>query len=330
MIVIMVAIGGITRLTESGLSMVNWDPIMGAVPPRTAEEWDERFKAYQETPQFEKFNAEEPMTMEHFQEIFFWEYVHRMFGRLIGMAYALPFFYFLIRGKLPWKWSIKLGIGLILGGFQGLLGWYMVKSGLVDMPYVSHFRLAAHLSTALLLFCYLLWMVLELLPYHTHRKTNYDSLKPLRRLTMIFSALLFVQILYGAFTAGLRAGFMHNTYPLMSGDFFPSQGTWNGWLNNPHNIQFVHRTLGLLLLGFLGWIWFSAIRIRLMPRQKFSYNLLLTVGFIQVILGIYTIISGVQLHVAVAHQVCACFFVGACVACLHETRDPKIVTSLRS
>jgi len=327
LIVIMVAVGGITRLTESGLSIVNWDPVMGAVPPRDISEWQEAFDLYKATPQFQKFDREHEggMTLVHFQEIFFWEYIHRLLGRFIGVAYAIPFFVFLalrwVRGPLVWK----LWLGLLLGGGQGLLGWFMVKSGLVDKPYVSHFRLAAHLMLALTMFSYLLWIVLDLQPFWTHRKTNYHSVARLRKSAQAFLGLLVLQIAYGAFTAGLRAGYLYNTYPKMGGRFFP-ETEWN-LLSDPASVQFIHRHLGLILVVALFALWGFAQTHRLMDRQKLGFNLLLLCGALQFILGLYTLISRVQLHVAVMHQVMACLLLGCTVLVIHELIEPKTVTS---
>jgi len=330
LIVIMVAVGGITRLTESGLSIVNWNPIMGAIPPRNTVEWEETFDMYKATPQFRKFDKEHPggMTLSHFQDIFFWEYIHRLLGRFIGLAYAVPFFIFLALRWVKGPPAMKLWVGLLLGGGQGFLGWFMVKSGLVDKPYVSHFRLAAHLLMALTLFSYLLWIVLDLQPFWTHRKTNYLSVARLRKVSLAFLGLLVVQIAYGAFTAGLRAGYMYNTYPKMGGRFFPDT-QWN-LLSDPASVQFVHRHLGLLLVAGLFALWGFAQTHRLMERQKLGFNLLLLCGALQFILGLYTLISRVQLHVAVMHQVMACLLLGCTVLVIHELTEPNTVTSRRS
>ena len=327
LIVIMVAVGGITRLTESGLSIVNWEPVSGTLPPLTEEGWMEEFEKYKATPQYEKISREGEMTLSDFREIYFWEYVHRSLGRFIGLAYAVPFFIFLIRGKIKGPMVWKLSVGLLLGGGQGLLGWYMVKSGLVDRPYVSHFRLAAHLSMALLLFSYLLWMVLDLNPFWTHRKTNYQSVSRLRAFSIGFLCLLVLQIVYGAFTAGLRAGYMYNTWPLMGNRFFPAGGwdvrpVWMNVLSNPATVQFIHRHMGLLVLAGLIGLWAFAQTHRLMVRQKMGFNLILICGAIQFLLGLYTLVSGVNMVAAVAHQVMACLLLGSTVLVVHELFEP--------
>jgi cytochrome c oxidase assembly protein subunit 15 len=337
LILIMVAVGGITRITESGLSMVNWRPIMGALPPGSLEEWNETFDLYKATPQYGKFSREGEMTLADFKEIFFWEYVHRVLGRLIGLAYALPMAWFLVRHRIPRDWKVKLWIGLFLGGSQGLLGWFMVKSGLVDRPYVSHFRLAAHLSLAFFVFAYLLWMVLDLQPFWTHRKTNYHKLDRLRKWTLGFLGLLVVQILYGAFTAGLRAGYLYNTWPKMGNRFLPGDaapeagtGFMENLLHNPVAVQFIHRNLALVVVAVAFGVWYLAMRQHLMERQKLVYNGLLLCVFLQFFLGVFTLLSGMNIVIAVSHQVGACLLLGSVVWVLHETTEPKTLTSRRS
>jgi len=323
LIVIMVAVGGITRLTGSGLSIADWNPIMGAVPPRNESEWQQAFDLYKQnaTAQYEQFSRNlGEMTLPDFQEIYFWEYIHRLLGRFIGLAYALPMIWFWVRGRVKGSLRWKLLLGLILGGGQGFLGWFMVRSGFAELPRVSHFRLAAHLSMALVLFSYLLWIVLDLNPFWTHRKTNYHSVVRLRKYSMIFLGLLALQIVYGAFTAGLQAGHMYNTYPLMGGRFFP-ETRWN-LFTDPAAVQFVHRHLGLAVVAALVALWLFAQTHRLMERQKLGFNLLFLCGVLQFVLGMYTLVSGVQLHVAVAHQVMACLLLGSAVLTVHELIEP--------
>jgi len=336
LIVLMVAVGGITRLTESGLSMVRWEPVKGVIAPQTEAAWQEAFDAYKVKAgtQFEKFSADREMTLEDYQEIYFWEYAHRVLGRVIGLVYAFPLFYFLIREKIPKPWKIKLIIGLFLGGAQGVLGWFMVMSGFADIPYVSHFRLAAHLCLALFVFAYLLWLILDLLPFWTHRRENYDKVEPLRNATRIFVGLLTLQIVYGAFTAGLRAGYVYNTYPLMGRQLFPNDGIVDQFgsvlrnlVYNPVLVQFIHRHMGMLVLMSAIALWGFSMQKRLMERQKFAANLLLISVSLQFILGIFTLVSGMNIALAVSHQVCACFLLGSTVMFLHEVTLPKSVIS---
>jgi cytochrome c oxidase assembly protein subunit 15 len=323
LIILMVAVGGITRLTGSGLSIADWNPIMGAIPPRNEAQWQAAFDLYKSraTTQYEQFSRNlGEMKLSDFQEIYFWEYIHRLLGRLIGLAYAIPMAVFWIRGRVRGSLRWKLLLGLLLGGGQGFLGWFMVTSGFAELPRVSHFRLAAHLSMALLLFSYLLWIVLDLHPFWTHRKTNYHSVARLRKLSIGFLGILSLQIVYGAFTAGLRGGHMHNTYPLMGGRLFPDT-QWNP-LTDPASVQFVHRHLGLLVLAALIALWVFAQYHRLMDRQKLAFNLLFFFGVLQFVLGLHTLMSGVQIHTAVAHQVTACLLLGSAVLAVHELIDP--------
>jgi len=339
LIVLMVAVGGITRITESGLSMVRWEPVKGVIAPQSEEAWQEAFEEYKlkAGTQFEKFSEDREMTLADYQKIYFWEYTHRVLGRFIGVVYALPMFYFLLRVKMPSSWKLKLWIGLILGGGQGVLGWFMVTSGFADIPYVSHFRLAAHLCMALFVFVYLLWLILDLIPFWTHRRENYLSVKGLRRFTGIFLALLTLQIIYGAFTAGLRAGYVYNTYPLMGKAFFPTDGISETFgselrnaLYNPVFIQFIHRHLGMVVFLTAVALWGVGMKKRLMERQKLAMNLLLITVSLQFLLGIFTLVSGMNIVLAVSHQVCACFVLGSGVMVYHELTAPKTVTSLRS
>ena len=332
LIVLMVAVGGITRLTESGLSMVRWEPVKGVIAPQSQEAWQEAFDLYKikAGTQFEKFSADREMTLADYQKIYFWEYAHRVLGRFIGLAYAFPMFYFLLRAKMPKSWKVKLWIGLVLGAGQGVLGWFMVMSGFADLPYVSHFRLAAHLCMALFVFAYLLWLILDLVPFWTHRRENYESIKPIRFAAGLWLILLTVQIVYGAFTAGLRAGYMYNTYPMMGRHLFPTDGILESYgsvlrnmMYNPVMVQFIHRHMGMLVLVTAICLWGFAMQKRLMARQKMAMNLLLISVSLQFVLGIFTLVGGMNIVLAVSHQVCACFVLGSGVMAFHELTPPK-------
>lgn len=332
MIVTMVGVGGITRLTESGLSMVNWQPILGAVPPRSEAQWQQAFDDYKvrAATQYRKFSADREMTLSDFQEIFFWEYVHRLLGRVIGLAYALPLAFFLIRYRIPGRWKIRLGIGLLLGGLQGLLGWYMVKSGFADLASVSHFRLAAHLGLALFVFGYLLWMIFDLNPFWSHRQSNLHKLRSLRLGGIAVLAFLVLQITFGAFTAGLRAGYSYPTYPKMGRDWFPEDlsvetfSFFGNLVSNPIMVQFLHRHMGLALVLAVLTYWAVAQRFRLNERQAFAFNLLLAMVALQFTLGVMTLVTGMNKVLAVSHQVSACFLLGSLLWVLHEVRtEPR-------
>ncbi|MGC6366883.1 MAG: COX15/CtaA family protein [Candidatus Marinamargulisbacteria bacterium] len=316
-----VLVGGATRLTGSGLSMVDWRPIMGSIPPITAAAWDATFNAYQQSPEFQKINYN--MTLSEFKFIFFWEYIHRMLGRLIGLFAVLPFIYFIIKKQLPNGFKKQwLGI-IILIGCQGLMGWYMVKSGLVDNPHVSHFRLAAHLSLAFLIFILILHQYLKALyPTGNIKRTR------LSNLSLGLLVLIGLQIVYGAFTAGLDAGHFYNTtYPKMGSEWLPAaalmyDGGWLGnALNNPIMVQWVHRWLAVAVVigGLL--VWRDCIKQPKLTIQYAGLAVLGAIGF-QFILGIITLLTGVWLPVALAHQFGALVLLST-TATLHffTTRD---------
>jgi cytochrome c oxidase assembly protein subunit 15 len=304
MVFTMVMIGGITRLTDSGLSMVDWKPIMGAIPPITETEWLKAFSDYKNYPEYQKINSD--MTLSEFKSIFFWEYFHRLFGRLIGMAFFFPYLYFLIRKRLDKKLNRKLIIAFILGGMQGLMGWYMVKSGLVDRPDVSHFRLAAHLGLAFLIIGYIFWILFPL----AKKEIELDSHPKVYKSLKIFLVLIGLQIIYGAFVAGLDAGLAYNTFPKMGSKWiadsaFVGTNFFNIILENNSMIQFIHRTLG--------WIVFIySVGLLLVSKnitngvQKKSLIYVFVMVFIQFLLGISTLIMLVPISLAVAHQLGAC------------------------
>ena len=211
-IYLMIVVGGVTRLTQSGLSMVDWRPIMGVIPPLTLIEWEQAFEAYKQYPEFQKINRD--MDLEQFKGIFYWEFGHRLLGRIIGLVYFIPFVIFLALGRIEKKWKPQLWIAFVLGGLQGLMGWYMVKSGLVDIPHVSHFRLAAHLLLAILILVVLFWLILDLLGVKRIQVSG-----RVQKASVFVLLLLTLQLLLGAFTAGLDAGHGFNTYPLMHGQW---------------------------------------------------------------------------------------------------------------
>lgn len=302
----MIVVGGITRLTESGLSMVEWRPLLGTLPPMTDAEWQRVFTMYKEFPQYQLVNR--GMSLEEFQYIFYWEYGHRVLGRLIGVMFALPFFFFLVRGMIPDNLKLKLWIALGLGGAQGLMGWYMVKSGLVSEPLVSHYRLAAHLSLALIIFAYLTWLLLGLLGTQKFVVSG-----RFRTLLNGFTVILILQILYGAFVAGNRAGYGYNTYPLMNGELIPEIAfslvpMWHNLLDNNAMLQFIHRWLGALVLlgaGLLAWQAATAES----QRIKVSSMMLLGAVVAQFILGVLTLIHVVPVSLGSIHQAGACVVV---------------------
>ena len=289
----MVLLGGITRLTESGLSIVDWRPVTGWLPPIGDSAWAALFDAYQESPEFRKLNFW--MGIEDFKRIFWLEYLHRLLGRIIGIVYLLPFLWFSIRYRLPeglWK---RLAILFVLGGAQGVLGWYMVKSGLVDEPSVSQYRLAAHLGVAVLIYGMMLYTAAALLPQSRPRGIGAG---PARNLTV----LIFVTMIWGAFVSGLDGGGVFNTFPLMDGRLVPpgSLSMAPVWLNlfeNIGTVQFLHRILAVATLLAVLAVWW---RYRVSGSNVL--NLLAVMAFGQFCLGIATILTGAEIYIAWAHQ----------------------------
>lgn len=324
LVVAMLVIGGITRLTGSGLSIVTWRPVTGAVPPLSSSDWNEAFVAYQSSPQYRLLNA--GMTLAEFQRIFFWEYVHRLLGRVLGVAFFVPFVWLLVKRALAPALVRRLAVIFALGGLQGALGWVMVASGLVDRPHVSHYRLAAHLSLALTLLGFLLWTVLDV------RVPAGGASPRLRRALVAFLALLGLQIVYGAFTAGLHAGIGYNTFPKMYGQWIPREilALTPGWLNafeNRATVQFLHRALGAaVLLGIGGLLVLARGATRELRRAIAAIAL---AGIAQFSLGILTLLWIVPVPLAALHQFGACVLLLATIWANHEASSPPDGLPLR-
>jgi heme a synthase len=314
MIGLMVAVGGITRLTGSGLSMVEWHPLMGALPPMSEAAWTDAFESYQTSPQFLLVN--EWMGLEDFKKIFLWEYLHRLCGRILGLVFFIPFLWFLKTKRLHGVLARRTFVAFVLGGLQGILGWYMVKSGLADQPNVSHFRLAAHLSLAFVAALYVLWIWLTL-RLEPPAKTD----KGATRVLLVLAAVVSLQIVYGAFMAGLRAGLVFTEFPLINGSLLPfGQASGEGFIDttlwNPAGVHLVHRALGwfLVILGPGTAIWARSRATT--PVQLRLCNLLLVVILLQFTLGAFTILSLIAIPVAVAHQLGALVLVCILLATL--------------
>jgi len=310
----MVVVGGITRLTESGLSITEWKPITGAIPPLTHAQWQAAFHAYQATPEYQQINR--GMSLADFKFIFFWEYVHRLLGRLIGLAFALPLLWFACLRAIPKGYAPRLVALLMLGGLQGAIGWWMVASGLVNRTDVSHVRLAVHLLTALFILGGLVWTALDL------RALARDPSARPARLTgfaAIVLLLLFVQLLLGAFTAGLNAGYAFSSWPLMGDAWFPAatamiEPAWRNLVDNPIVVQFTHRWFAWIAatgLGLLAW----RAQSRGGPRIALLLAALIAT---QIALGIATLLSGVQIDLAVAHQAVGALLVATAAAAAHR------------
>lgn len=302
LIVLMIIIGGITRLTQSGLSMVKWEPIMGTLPPLSQDAWNDVFELYKQSPEFEYYNAH--FTLSDFKSIYFWEYLHRLIARILGLVFVIPCIVFWVKGYFSKQLKKRVLLIFIFGALQGVLGWVMVKSGLVDQPHVSHYRLAAHLITALGLLVYIFWVAIGL-KYTIIANSNLIIRKYIR----VFISLLFVQIIYGAFVAGLKAGLIYNTFPKMGSEWIPkSFGTIlhrDGLMNlfESHGIvQFIHRVIAFLLLGVILFIALKARKQSLAVIQKTALNGLIGILAIQILLGIVTLLYSVPIFFGVMHQ----------------------------
>jgi heme a synthase len=319
LIFLMVVIGGITRLTNSGLSMVDWKLIMGMIPPIGEEQWLSAFEKYKQFPEYEQVNF--TFSLSEFKSIFFWEYLHRLIGRLIGLVFIIPFVYFLIKKKLSKKLLIQCFLILFMGAFQGFLGWWMVKSGLVNDPDVSHYRLAIHLLTAFLTFAYTLWVSLTLL-YPVNKKDVYGKV---RVWLYILFGMVVLQIVYGAFVAGLNAGFIMNTYPKMGEQWISDSVTamkpiWTNFLEGIGGVQFVHRVLAHLVVLLILYIYLKASKLSLNKIQLKGLKALLIIVFSQFLLGVFTLLYAVPLWLGVAHQIGAFFLLGAVVFTMSSFR----------
>lgn len=313
-IVAMILLGGVTRLTHSGLSMVEWKPLMGVVPPIGDQAWQTTFDKYKQFPEYQKVN--QGMSLTEFKSIFLFEYAHRILGRLIGLAFLIPFLYFKFTGRIRPALTPKLIMLFILGGLQGLLGWYMVKSGLVDNPMVSQYRLSAHLGMAVLIYGYMLWVAFGLM-FSSNDQLNGTCSHGLSRFSKLLVGLLFLMILSGGMVAGTRAGLIYNTFPLMGDTFIPSglyamKPFWLSAFEDLTTIQFNHRifayTLFVLILGFAALLFRSGVQGRL----RHGVHALQLFLLIQIMLGISTLLQHVPVALAAAHQGGAiCLFTAA-------------------
>ena len=305
LIFIMVIVGGITRLTHSGLSISNYKLISGIIPPMNDAEWIDAFELYKQYPEYQKLNNY--FDIEDFKDIYFWEWIHRVIGRFIGIVFLVPFIYFLIRKQLTKTTTKKSLILLALGSLQGFLGWYMVKSGLVDRPDVSHYRLAMHLTTAFLTFAYTFWVALDLI--FPDKKTISKKLRNFIRIGLV---ILIIQIIYGAFVAGLDAGWIHNNWPLMNDGKFihelvytEQNPTYLNFVEGKSGVQFVHRTLAYVVVVFIIAIWYKTKNTMLTAWQTKGINGLVIMVGIQFFMGILTLLLAVPVWLGVLHQVAA-------------------------
>jgi cytochrome c oxidase assembly protein subunit 15 len=299
----MVVLGGVTRLTGSGLSITEWQPVTGILPPLSDRDWDDAFESYRQTPEYQKINAH--MDVHDFKKIFWLEYLHRLLGRTIGIVFLLPFIFFLWRGHIQRRELPKYLLMFALGGMQGVLGWYMVKSGLIDNPHVSQYRLTAHLIAAFTIYAYMFWVALSLL-YPQQGKQRH----PWYGRTLALTALITVTIISGGFVAGLKAGKIYNTFPMM-GDYWMPPGmlaldpVWRNLFDNIATVQFDHRLLAISTFLVIVFYWFRSRAAMLPDRILKGVNALLHTAILQVALGISTLLLFVPTFLAASHQAVA-------------------------
>jgi cytochrome c oxidase assembly protein subunit 15 len=317
---IMVMVGGITRLTNSGLSMTDWHLVTDTFPPTSDQAWNEAFEEYKKFPEYQKINIHNDFTLDDYKFIYFWEWFHRFIGRIIGVVFIIPFVYFLIKKKLDASTIKKCIILLFMGGFQGFLGWFMVKSGLIDNPDVSHYRLALHLTFAFITFAYTLWVALDLI-----YPNKIEVILPLRKLARIAMVVLIIQIIYGGFVAGLNAGLIHNHWPLMSEGKLIHETVWieqptllQNLTEGKSGVQFVHRTLAYVVVGLMILLFVRSKKYSLSTLQSKSVKTLVLFVFIQFILGIFTLLFHVPLWLGLAHQLMAFLLLSAMTFTLHR------------
>jgi cytochrome c oxidase assembly protein subunit 15 len=321
-VVIILVVGGITRLTGSGLSMVDWRPIAGILPPITDAQWNEVFEMYQSSPEYQKVNK--GMSLDNFKFIFFWEYLHRILGRIVGLLCLVPYLWFLFRGQLTAPLKMKGFFLILLVVGQGLMGWYMVKSGLVNNPEVSHYRLAAHLSLAFSVFGLAWWMLLDLDKTDTSEVAN--AARSFRPWVLGFLFLLCAQIAYGAFVSGMKAGYGFNTFPMMGEEWKPDAlfgltPYWKNFVEDKFSVQFIHRWMGTILtFGLIGLAWkaFKSGHLNRLQSRRMKW----VVGLVsmQFILGVSTILLIVEYQVSlpVIHQLVALFLFAALLGLIHS------------
>ena len=314
----MVVLGGVTRLTGSGLSMTDWRPVTGWLPPLTAEAWDEEFSRYRESPEYLKENSH--MDVHDFKGIFWLEYLHRLLGRIIGLAFLLPLLWFAWRGYIAKRELPKYGLMFVLGGLQGVLGWYMVKSGLVDRPDVSQYRLTAHLVAAFSLYSFMLWGALSIIWPAGGRVVH-----PRFRITAWLTALIGLTIVSGGFVAGLKAGKVFNNFPKMGEYWLPPGGLaldpwWRNFFENVATVQFDHRVLALTTFALIVAYWWSMRRVELPRRLGIGVNALLHTAALQVVLGIVTLLTFVPIALGALHQATAMLLFTVAIFLCHGLR----------
>ena len=316
---VLIVVGGVTRLTRSGLSIVEWQPIIGTLPPLNEAQWVELFDKYKQTPEYKQVNF--GMSLDAFKGIFWWEYVHRLLGRLLGIAFLVPMLWFLARGRVERALGLKLAGIFLLGALQGAMGWFMVKSGLVDDPRVSHLRLTAHLGLAFLIFGAMFWVALDLLRMTTPLRARLEH-RPLARFALVLVWVVFAMILTGGLVAGIRAGYAYNTFPLMNGHVVPPEilmiDPWYlNFFNNMATVQFDHRLFAWLLAFAVPGLWLACRRRRIALAPA---STLLVALAVQITLGIATLLLRVPVGLGAAHQGGAVLVFAAALWLAHALR----------
>jgi cytochrome c oxidase assembly protein subunit 15 len=320
MIMVILVLGGVTRLTHSGLSIVQWKPVAGILPPLSQTEWEETFRQYQQFPEYQKLNQN--MTLDGFKSIFWLEFFHRVWGRLLGLVFFLPFLYFLIKGRISETLLPRLFGIFILGGAQGLMGWYMVKSGLVDRPDVSQYRLTAHLGLAFLIYGYIFWTAMGIL----RPRASAPDLPLLRRSAKALTALIAITVLSGGFVAGLDAGFAYNTFPLMGGRFIPEglfllEPPLRNIFENITTVQFDHRLLAIGVFLAATLLWGYSLVVSVPARTRMAFHGLFAAAVLQMALGISTLVWVVPVSLGAAHQAGALVLFTAALWAVFELRS---------
>lgn len=317
LIFVMVVIGGITRLTGSGLSMVDWNPIMGAIPPLSEAQWEETFEKYKQFPEYLQINYD--MNLSEFKIIFFWEYLHRLVGRILALVFFIPFAWFIIKKKMDSKQIKRGAILFVLGLSQGLLGWFMVMSGLVDIPEVSHYRLAAHLLLAFTIFGFCIWYALDLKPSVVPKE---KTRKEFKWWLYGFLGLLIIQIIYGAFVANMQAGHVYNTFPKMYEYWAPPElwviaPLYLNFFENLVTVQWMHRLFGTLLCLMVIGIWIRTFMLDTKFSTKKWGLALFTITLSQYLAGVYTLVFHVPVWLGVLHQAVALVLFGIVTGFIH-------------
>lgn len=323
LVFIILVVGGITRLTGSGLSMTDWKPIMGSIPPITETQWEEAFDQYKQFPEYKEKNS--GMSLADFQFIFFWEYLHRMLGRLLGVVFLVPFAWFLVRRTFDRKQFLRSVLLLSLGLGQGLMGWYMVQSGLIDIPEVSHFRLAAHLLLAFIIFGCCTWFALDLSGRKQEPSAGGGELKIWLNLFLI---LLLIQVTWGAFTAGLNAGYIYNTFPKMHQFWIPPEifvlePAILNFFQNISAVQWTHRLLATVLGVMVIATWARSLRLNVNDTEKKWIFILLGVVLMQYAIGVFTLLYYVPTWLGVLHQAMAMVLFGAALVTRHRFKNTQ-------